>query len=106
MSRLVDPEMEAMTRGAAGELGERIGRSVPHGRAWNEVSPGAVEHPELELLCEATRGVVCFRRPNGVEDQARLEQLNAELVTRLEETDRPLVSSTGCMAATRFASTS
>lgn len=53
-----------------------------------------VEHPELELLCPATLGVVCFRRrPVGLDDEARLEELNADLVARLEASGRALVSS-------------
>ena len=53
------------------------------------------EHPELELLCPPTLGVVCFRRrPRGAEDEDELEQINVDLVTRLEATGRVLVSST------------
>jgi aromatic-L-amino-acid/L-tryptophan decarboxylase len=53
------------------------------------------EHPELELLCPPTLGVVCFRRrPRGVSDEEGLERINADLVARLEATGRALVSST------------
>lgn len=51
------------------------------------------EHPDLELLCPATLGVVCFRRHvPGVTDERELERVNAELVSRLESTGRALVS--------------
>ncbi len=54
-----------------------------------------VDHPDLELLCPATLGVVCFRRRvGGLDDEAELERVNTELVARLEATGRALVSST------------
>jgi aromatic-L-amino-acid/L-tryptophan decarboxylase len=54
-----------------------------------------IEHPQLELLCPVTLGVVCFRRrPHGVSDEQELERLNCELVARLEATGAALASST------------
>jgi aromatic-L-amino-acid/L-tryptophan decarboxylase len=50
---------------------------------------------ELELLNPASLGVVCFRRrPGGMDDEAALDRLNAELVARLAASGRALVSST------------
>jgi glutamate/tyrosine decarboxylase-like PLP-dependent enzyme len=50
---------------------------------------------ELELLTPASLGVVCFRRrPAGVDDEAALDRLNAELVARLAASGGALVSST------------
>jgi glutamate/tyrosine decarboxylase-like PLP-dependent enzyme len=49
----------------------------------------------LELLSEASLGIICFRRRfDGVDDEATLEQLNAQLVTAFEASGRGLVSST------------
>jgi hypothetical protein len=53
------------------------------------------EAPTLELLSAASLGIVCFqRRFDGVEDDAVLERLNAELVSAFERTGRGLLSST------------
>ncbi len=53
------------------------------------------EHPELELLAPVTLGIVCFRRhPPGLDDEGRLEELNAALVAGLADSGRGLVSST------------
>jgi aromatic-L-amino-acid/L-tryptophan decarboxylase len=52
-------------------------------------------HSDLELLCPATLGVVCFRRRRGgARDEEEEERANAALVTAFEETGRGLVSST------------
>jgi glutamate/tyrosine decarboxylase-like PLP-dependent enzyme len=51
--------------------------------------------PELELVSPAVLGVVCFRRrPEGVRDEAELEELNAALVAGLAESGRGMISST------------
>ena len=53
------------------------------------------QDPNLELLCPATLGVVCFRRrPAGMRDELELERINSQLVASLEATGRGLVSST------------
>jgi aromatic-L-amino-acid decarboxylase len=53
------------------------------------------EDPDLELLCPATLGVVCFRRRfAGVVGEQRLERANSALVAAFEATGRGLVSST------------
>jgi hypothetical protein len=53
------------------------------------------EAPTLELLSPARLGIVAFRRRfDGVHDEATIERLNAELLTRFELTGRGLVSST------------
>jgi glutamate/tyrosine decarboxylase-like PLP-dependent enzyme len=53
------------------------------------------EAPTLELLSPATLGIVAFRRLfDGTHDEATIERVNAELVTRFELTGRGLVSST------------
>jgi aromatic-L-amino-acid/L-tryptophan decarboxylase len=50
---------------------------------------------ELELLSPATLGIVCFRRrPAGVDDDATLERVNAELDRRFRESGEGLISST------------
>jgi hypothetical protein len=50
---------------------------------------------ELELMAPAELGVVCFRRrPAGEDDERRLEQINTQLVRRLSESGRAMVSST------------
>lgn len=50
---------------------------------------------ELELLFGAHLGIVCFRRhPPGVDDEATLDRINAELVHSFAESGRGLVSST------------
>jgi hypothetical protein len=50
---------------------------------------------ELELMSPATLGIVCFRRhPEGVDDEASLESLNASLVAGLADSGVGLVSST------------
>jgi hypothetical protein len=49
----------------------------------------------LELLSPASLGIICFRRTfDGIDDEERLAQLNASLVTSFEATGRGLVSST------------
>ena len=54
---------------------------------------GVRERPELELLSEASLGIICFRRRfDGDEDT--VARLNAALVSELERTGRALVSST------------
>ncbi len=53
------------------------------------------ESPTLELLSPASLGIIAFRRRfDGVDDEALLESLNAELVTAFELTGRGLLSST------------
>jgi aromatic-L-amino-acid/L-tryptophan decarboxylase len=53
------------------------------------------QDPELELLHPATLGIVCFRRrPEGVEDEATLDAINAQLVAAYARTGHGLVSST------------
>jgi aromatic-L-amino-acid/L-tryptophan decarboxylase len=53
------------------------------------------QDPTLELLCQPTLGVVCFRRRFGrVDDERQLERLNSELISRFAATGRGLVSST------------
>ena len=50
-----------------------------HAQALIEASP------ELELLTEASLGIVTFRRrPSGVDDEAVLERINAEVVQAIE----------------------
>jgi glutamate/tyrosine decarboxylase-like PLP-dependent enzyme len=50
---------------------------------------------DLELLCPATLGVVCFRRRcGGVGDEEELERVNSELVAGFEASGLGLVSST------------
>jgi aromatic-L-amino-acid/L-tryptophan decarboxylase len=67
-------------------------------RALDLASPAeqmVADHPELELLCPATLGVVCFRRrPRWVCNEHDLERLNAVLVGRLVAIGAALVSST------------
>ena len=54
-----------------------------------------LESSELELLSPASLGIIAFRRRfDGVEDEAILERMNAELVTAFEISGRGLVSST------------
>jgi len=49
----------------------------------------------LELLSPASLGIVCFRRTfDGVEDEGLIEQMNGEVIHRLVESGRGLVSST------------
>ena len=49
----------------------------------------------LELMAPASLGIICFRRRfDGVDNEAMLAQLNAELVRQFEATGRGLVSST------------
>jgi glutamate/tyrosine decarboxylase-like PLP-dependent enzyme len=51
--------------------------------------------PELELLSPARLGVVAFRRrPSGIDDEARLERLNAALLGRVLDSGLAMVSST------------
>jgi glutamate/tyrosine decarboxylase-like PLP-dependent enzyme len=51
--------------------------------------------PTLELLSPASLGIICFRRRvDGVDDEATLARLNADLVAAFEATGRGLVSST------------
>jgi aromatic-L-amino-acid/L-tryptophan decarboxylase len=53
------------------------------------------DDPELELLSSASLGIVCFRRrPAGVEDDERLDELNARLVAQYADSGEGLVSST------------
>ena len=53
------------------------------------------ELPALELMSPASLGIVAFRRRfDGVEDDATLERLNAELLAAFELTGRGLLSST------------
>jgi glutamate/tyrosine decarboxylase-like PLP-dependent enzyme len=53
------------------------------------------ESPSLELMSPASLGIIAFRRVfEGVDDDATLERMNAELVTAFEMTGRGLVSST------------
>jgi aromatic-L-amino-acid decarboxylase len=50
--------------------------------------------PELELLSEASLGIVTFRRrPPGVDDEVVLERINAALVAEIERDGQVLVSS-------------
>jgi glutamate/tyrosine decarboxylase-like PLP-dependent enzyme len=50
---------------------------------------------ELELVSRAVLGVVCFRRrPEGVDDERELEELNAGLVRGLADSGRGMISST------------
>jgi glutamate/tyrosine decarboxylase-like PLP-dependent enzyme len=49
--------------------------------------------PELELLSKASLGVVTFRRrPDGVEDEAVLERINAELAGEIERDGEVFIS--------------
>jgi hypothetical protein len=51
--------------------------------------------PRLELLTPASLGVVAFRRAfEGVDDDGLIERMNGEVVRRLVESGRGLVSST------------
>lgn len=51
--------------------------------------------PQLELLSPARLGIVAFRlRPAGIDDEAQLDRLNAELVASLEAGGEVFVSST------------
>ncbi|HET9983012.1 MAG TPA: aminotransferase class I/II-fold pyridoxal phosphate-dependent enzyme [Longimicrobiales bacterium] len=51
--------------------------------------------PELELLSPAMLGVVAFRRhPRGMDDEARLERVNAALLRRVVDSGLAMVSST------------
>jgi CRP-like cAMP-binding protein len=53
------------------------------------------ESRRLELMLPTSLGITCFRRRfEGVEDEERLAQLNAQLVKSLEESGLGLVSST------------
>jgi glutamate/tyrosine decarboxylase-like PLP-dependent enzyme len=53
------------------------------------------ESETLELLSPASLGIICFRRRfEGVEEEAELERLNAELLPAFEATGRGLLSST------------
>jgi aromatic-L-amino-acid/L-tryptophan decarboxylase len=50
---------------------------------------------ELELMSPRALSMVCFRRrPPGVDDEAVLERINAELLRSLNDTGRALISST------------
>lgn len=50
---------------------------------------------DLELMSPATLGIVCFRRhPRGLDEESRLEELNAGLVAGLADSGKGLVSST------------
>ncbi len=58
--------------------------------------------PDFELLAPVPFSTVCFRRhPAGVDDEAELERLNAELVERINAGGRAFVSHT--KVAGRFA---
>lgn len=53
------------------------------------------ESAEFELLTPASLGVVCFRRTGAAaEDDAQLDELNADLVERLKEDGEAMISST------------
>jgi aromatic-L-amino-acid/L-tryptophan decarboxylase len=49
--------------------------------------------PELELMSQASLGVVTFRRhPSGVDDEAILERINASIAERIERGGEVLIS--------------
>jgi len=49
----------------------------------------------LELLAPPSLGIVCFRlHPPGVEDETRLDELNARVLQRLNDTGVAMISST------------
>jgi hypothetical protein len=51
--------------------------------------------PALELLSPASLGIVCFRRTfDGVTDDGLAERMNGEVIRRLVESGRGLISST------------
>jgi glutamate/tyrosine decarboxylase-like PLP-dependent enzyme len=51
------------------------------------------EEPELELLTPASLGIVTFRRrPAGVDDEAILERINAELADRIAQDGEVFIS--------------
>ena len=51
------------------------------------------ESPELELMSPASLGVVTFRRhPEGVDDEAVLERVNADLAERIERSGEVFLS--------------
>jgi glutamate/tyrosine decarboxylase-like PLP-dependent enzyme len=53
------------------------------------------ESEQLELVVPATLGIFCFRRkPEGVEDEAELMELNCALVAKLIKSGRGMVSTT------------
>jgi glutamate/tyrosine decarboxylase-like PLP-dependent enzyme len=49
--------------------------------------------PELELMSQASLGIVTFRRhPSGVEDEATLERINASIAERIERGGEVFIS--------------
>jgi aromatic-L-amino-acid decarboxylase len=77
--------------GAEG-MRERVRR---HNDFARRVASQARQEPELELLSEPQLSIVCFRyRPVGWDDEARLNELNADILTELRRVGRSLPSST------------
>jgi hypothetical protein len=71
---------------------EAIDRSMDLARQAQRLIEGS---PALELITPAWLSVVCFRRRlEGVEDEERLEAINADLLERLADSGEGLVSST------------
>jgi aromatic-L-amino-acid/L-tryptophan decarboxylase len=77
--------------GAAG-MRERVARHLDCARL---VAERARASDELELLAEPELSICCFRfRPAGWDDEARLDELNAEVLRGLRRRGRSLPSST------------
>jgi aromatic-L-amino-acid decarboxylase len=77
--------------GAEG-MRERVRRHNDFARI---VADHARREPELELLAEPQLSIACFRyRPAGWDDEERLNELNAAILTELRRVGRSLPSST------------
>ncbi len=77
--------------GAEG-MRERVRRHNDFARI---VAEHARREPELELLSEPQLSIACFRyRPEGWDDQERLNELNADILAELRRVGRSLPSST------------
>ena len=77
--------------GAEG-MRERVRRHNDFARI---VADHARREPELELLSEPQLSIACFRyRPQGWDDQERLNELNAAILAELRRVGRSLPSST------------
>lgn len=71
---------------------ERIRRHNDYARL---VAARVRREPELELLSEPELSICCFRyRPGGWDDEARLDELNADILDELRRAGRSLPSAT------------